>query len=231
MPPDTFTRHDAEVARARDRFALLALVIGVGLPAMTLARLVPAPAWWPSWLTPLALGTAVGLTAARPVTRWAQAWTADPGRSTARYTQLFVGTWLAGLAAAIRARPVVRAMALGDYDHDGRATEFLLQVGTMPCGKRYSVLVGVSRADSALHVFRSVGHPERPLVLPTDVWERLRQSAGEVVGVEWPCGDHGAGTEPEVRVRAGPAGIDGVRTAYACGGDTVRGRRLSSERL
>jgi hypothetical protein len=132
------------------------------------------------------------------------------------------------LPAAIRARPVVRVMALGDYDHDGRATEFLLQVGTLPCGKRVAVLVGVSHADSSVHVFRSLGHPEQSLVLPTYIWDRLRQSAGRATGVEWPCGDHGADTQTEVSLSAGPKGIGGTRAEYACTAGNARGRLLSS---
>ncbi|HET7464153.1 MAG TPA: hypothetical protein VFJ82_23045 [Longimicrobium sp.] len=136
-----------------------------------------------------------------------------------------------GLPRAIRARRAVRVMALGDYDHDGRATEFLLQVGTLPCGKRQAVLVGVSRANSSMHVFRSQGHPGQPLVLPTYVWERLRRSGGRATIVEWPCGDHGAETETDVSLWAGPAGIDGTRAEYECTAGTSRGRLLSTSRM
>ena len=136
-----------------------------------------------------------------------------------------------GLPQAIRGRPVTRVMAFGDYDHDGRATEFLLEVGTLPCGKRQSVLVGVSAVDSSLHVFTSVAHPERPLVLGPYLWERLRRSGGRAEGVEWPCGDHGADTQTEVRLWTGPTGIDGVRSEYQCTADNARGRLISSERL
>ncbi|MDB4883274.1 MAG: hypothetical protein JWL95_2040, partial [Gemmatimonadetes bacterium] len=53
-----------------------------------------------------------------------------------------------GLPPAIRARALTRVVTTGDYDHDGRPTEFLLQVGTLPCGKKQAVLVGVSAVDS-----------------------------------------------------------------------------------
>jgi hypothetical protein len=136
-----------------------------------------------------------------------------------------------GLAATIRARPVTRAMVVGDYDHDGRATEFLLQVGTAPCGKRMAVLVGLTAGDSTLHAFTSVAHSEEPLVLEAGLWERLRQSAGRTVAVEWLCGDHGSETQTEVELRAGPEGIDGVRNEYQCSEAGARGRLLSSQRI
>lgn len=100
MPPDMFSRHNAAVARDRDHFALLALIIGVGLPATTVARRLPAPAGWPSWLTPVVLGAVVALVVARPVGRWTERRTGVPGRSTARYTQMFVAIWLVGLGVA-----------------------------------------------------------------------------------------------------------------------------------
>ncbi len=138
-----------------------------------------------------------------------------------------------GLPAAIRARPAVRAMALGDYDHDGRATEFVLQVGTLPCGRREGILVGVSAADSSLHAFTSVAHPERPLVLEAGLWESLRRSGGGVANgvtsVEWPCGDHGSETQTEVRLWAGPSGVGGSRSTYACSAGNTRGRLISSQ--
>jgi hypothetical protein len=56
-------------------------------------------------------------------------------------------------------------MNLADYDHDGRATEVLLQVGTLPCGRHQMVLVGVSKQNPHLHVFSAVEKPTAPLVL------------------------------------------------------------------
>ena len=40
------------------------------------------------------------------------------------------------LPARVSGRKDIRHLNFLDVDHDGRATEFLLQVGTMPCGKR-----------------------------------------------------------------------------------------------
>jgi hypothetical protein len=65
-------------------------------------------------------------------------------------------------AKTIRARPAVPVMRLRDYDHDGIAGEFLLQVDTEPCGKHVMVAVGTMRGNSHLHALTSVDHPERP---------------------------------------------------------------------
>jgi hypothetical protein len=69
---------------------------------------------------------------------------------------------------AIKALPVADVMPLGDYDHDGRATEFVLRLPFL--GPRFggyrSVLVGISKNDPALHVFSSM--------LPPSEWERIR---------------------------------------------------------
>jgi hypothetical protein len=135
------------------------------------------------------------------------------------------------IGPAVRARPVTRAMTLGDYDHDGRATEFLLQVGTEPCGHHESVLVGVSRANPSLHAFASVAHPERPLVLAPHTWALLLRSREPAADVEIQCGDHAAETLTEVSVRAGPAGIDGTRSVYRCTSADKRGKLVRSERI
>ena len=57
-------------------------------------------------------------------------------------------------AERVQARPPATVMRFGDYDHDGQATEFLLQVGTLPCGKKMSVAIGVSRQNPRLHAFQ-----------------------------------------------------------------------------
>lgn len=137
----------------------------------------------------------------------------------------------ADIAPAVRARPVTRVMTLGDYDHDGRATEFLLQVGTEPCGHHESVLVGVSRANPSLHAFASVAHPERPLVLAPHTWALLLRSRDPAVDVEIQCGDHAAETLTDVRVRAGAGGIDGTRSVYQCTSGEKRGKLVHSERI
>jgi hypothetical protein len=137
----------------------------------------------------------------------------------------------AALARRVRARPPVRVMNLRDYDHDGRATEFMLQVSTAPSEKRMAIVVGISKARPSLHAFTSVGHPERPLLLYEHVWDALLRSRGKVSAVEWACGDHGSETRTEVHLSVTPAGIDGSRAVYECGPHGAAGRLVSSERL
>jgi len=137
----------------------------------------------------------------------------------------------AALDRQVRARDVVRLMIPGDYDHDGQATEFLLQVGTAPCGKRKMVLVGVSKAQPTLHAFASVAHPDRPLILDDRVWRELLSAKGEASAVEVECGDHGAKTLTELTIAASAGAIDGSRAVYECKRDGTPGKRLSWERL
>lgn len=70
----------------------------------------------------------------------------------------------------VHARGSTEVISLFDYNHDGQATEFLLQVGAGGCGKRRMVLVGVSRYNPRLHVFASAEVPDQPLVLLAPVW-------------------------------------------------------------
>lgn len=60
------------------------------------------------------------------------------------------------LAADIAKRPVVQVMNLADYNHDGAATEFLFQGGTLPSTGRMMVLIGVSADNPKLHATRTV---------------------------------------------------------------------------
>jgi hypothetical protein len=76
-----------------------------------------------------------------------------------------------GFAAKVRARPAARVMRFEDYDHDGKATEFAFQVGTLPCGKKMNVVIGISGRNPRLHVFGTVEHPDKPLILQASHWE------------------------------------------------------------
>jgi hypothetical protein len=134
-----------------------------------------------------------------------------------------------GFAARVRARSIATVMHFGDYDHDGRATEFLVQVGTLPCGKKMSVVVGISRATPQLHVFRSAEHPEIPLVLQSGQWEALLKAKAPVKVRDWACGDHGAETETELELSADAGNIHATRTEFECKEDGSRGRRLDTE--
>jgi hypothetical protein len=80
------------------------------------------------------------------------------------------------LVTELANRPVAAVIQFADYDHDGVAAEFLLNVGTLPCGKLQFVAVGISRADSRLHAFGSAAHPDRPLVMPRHAWDALLET-------------------------------------------------------
>jgi hypothetical protein len=100
----------------------------------------------------------------------------------------------------VRARGASPAMRIADYNHDGMASEFLLQVGTKPCGKHVLVLVGVSRFNQRLHVFASAEAPDTPLELGPRVWAAVRKHAEPVRVVEWPCADRTDDVESTVTV-------------------------------
>jgi hypothetical protein len=129
-----------------------------------------------------------------------------------------------------RSRPLSKVMNIADYDHDGRASEFPFQIGAAPCGHQQTVLIGISRSNPALHVFGTVAHPKKPLVLdhPAD-WERLLHASGAVTVTEITCGDHGSEEQIDIRLNATQHGITAIRSVYDCGSDSKRGRLRSTK--
>lgn len=134
-------------------------------------------------------------------------------------------------AARVRARPAATTMLFGDYDHDGRSTEFLLQIGTLPCGKKMSVAIGVAGSTGRLHVLSTVEQPERPLVMQSSHWESLRRATAPIKLVDWLCGDHGSDTETELELRTDKDGIHATRTEYKCDENGKRGVLINKEAL
>ena len=118
--------------------------------------------------------------------------------------------------AAIRLRPAVPIMHLRDYNHDGIAGEFLLQVDTLPCGKHVVVAVGVTRDNPHLHILTSAEHPERPLRLFRWQWDALARSALPGKVMDWPCGDHGAEDETTMVLRTDRGRIHATRITSTC---------------
>src|ERR1700722_5702267 len=127
------------------------------------------------------------------------------------------------LAAQIQRRPTAKVMFFADYDHDGHATEFVLQTSAQPCGKHNGVAIGVSSAEPKLHVFASIEHPDQPLELPLQLWDELRTSAGPHRMVTWRCGDHASDVESELEVEATPRGFRAVQRDFDCTDDDKRG--------
>jgi len=134
-------------------------------------------------------------------------------------------------AARVRARPAATIMRFGDYDHDGKATEFVFQVGTLPCGKKMSVVIGVSGGNPRLRVFGSAENPDKPLILQASHWEALLGAKSPVKVVDWKCGDHGSDRETELQLSADKNGIHVARTEYECNQDGSRGRFVKKEGL
>lgn len=120
------------------------------------------------------------------------------------------------LAADIKHRPAVGIMKVADYDRDGAATEFLLQVATLPCGKRQFVAVGVTAVSPRLHALSSVTHPERPLVMPAQAWKALQEHSGPATVPTWECGDHGSERRTELVVSARAGAIQVRNRAFTC---------------
>ena len=135
----------------------------------------------------------------------------------------------ARLASAVRARPPESVMNLGDYDHDGQATEFLLQIGAGFCDWREAVVVGVSHSEPHLHAFHAIGQRE-PLALHPDHWKALLAAKGPIrrVDTSWggQCGNHGSETETELELSADSRGISVSWYEYECDANGHRGRLI-----
>jgi hypothetical protein len=129
----------------------------------------------------------------------------------------------AAFAARVRARPLARIMNFADYDNDGRATEFMLQIGTEPCGKKESIVVGISRDNPHLHAFASVRNPGKPLLLMDWQWNALNGSKDVVEVGDLTCGDHGSDVNRDLVLRAENGRISATRRTYECTGQATRG--------
>lgn len=132
-------------------------------------------------------------------------------------------------AQQVKRRPSSTVMELGDYDHDGRATEFLLPIAYGPCGHDGAIVVGISRNRPSIHAFASIAHPERPLILDSPIWEQLRRSQGKIDTPQTLCGDHGAEEETDVRLVTSVRGIDASLLTYGCTPDDRRGPLKSTK--
>ncbi len=118
----------------------------------------------------------------------------------------------------VRARGPAPVMRIGDFNHDGQASEFLLQVGARGCGRPLMVLVGVSKYNRHLHVFASAEAPDVPLELDAQTWEAVRGSAKPVRALESRCEALAGQVETELQVEV-RHGIFHVRRAtHPCPG-------------
>jgi hypothetical protein len=100
-------------------------------------------------------------------------------------------------------RPATSVIRFADYDHDGRATEFLLQVDAGPCGHTSTIAVGISKSNGKLHALAGVETPNEPVTLDrAGDWAALAKKSPLDVVVQVACGDHGAQESTTLRVIA-----------------------------
>ena len=133
-----------------------------------------------------------------------------------------------GLAGRLRNRPVRKVMAFADYNHDRQATEFVLQVATLPCGKRIGALIGVAKGAKMLHAFGTAEHPYQLLLLRLDHWKALLKATGPLRRVDWSCEDHGSDTQTELELNVDPKGFHVKEREYECTDDGRRGKLLKT---
>ena len=135
------------------------------------------------------------------------------------------------LEADVPKRPLVKIMDLRDYDHDGQATEFFMQIVSAPCGKEMGIVVGVSRRRPNLHAFGTIENSHKPLILLRGHWSDLARAKGPIHRLLWACGDHGSDARTDVFMRADEHGIHASERDYECREDGSRGPILREEWL
>lgn len=136
-----------------------------------------------------------------------------------------------GFLAAVARRPGPRVMRMADYDHDGQASEFLVQVSAGPCGHTDYVAVGVSKANPRLHALSSAGNPGAPLVMSGSAWQALLSASSPRKVTIWPCGDHGAEERGELVLSARAGVISGRQKSWSCPEDGSAEKLLRDEPL
>ena len=94
-------------------------------------------------------------------------------------------------------RPTI--LSVGDYDHDGRAVEFVLDLGPFICGNSLSGVVGLSRDRPRLHLLEWASPARaRMILLGAGDWDEVRaEPSGDMV--IWRCGNHGYDGEERLR--------------------------------
>jgi len=120
-------------------------------------------------------------------------------------------------SSIVAKRSIVQVMRLGDYDRDGKSTEFYLQTHVLPCGKSTGVVIGVSTNNPRLHVFGTASNPTKALYLQRREWEAIRDAKSRTVSVvDWPCYDHASEIQTELQLNWSAQGVDGIQRDYTC---------------
>lgn len=120
------------------------------------------------------------------------------------------------LVAEVHHRSSPQVIQPADYNHDGQATEFLIQVGTLPCGKHQYAAVGVTKDRPTLHALGSKAHPNEPLTMPLQAWRALLRSPTPKPVLIWDCDDHGSEVQSMLDVSAAGGVIRAVDRDYGC---------------
>jgi hypothetical protein len=104
--------------------------------------------------------------------------------------------------AEVKRRPVSTIMKFADYDRDGHATEFLIQVGTLGGGVQLFAAVGVSTRNDHLHALSSVEKPGVPIDMKLRPWNALLTATRPTRITTWQCDDHGSEVQQDLIVWA-----------------------------
>jgi len=123
----------------------------------------------------------------------------------------------------------------GDIDESFRidqlATEFILQTAALPCGKKQSIVVGVSKNQPRLHAFGTVEHPRQPLELYVRQWDELRKAKLPLELDMWSCGDHGSERQSTLTVSIDARGLHAFLDQFGCPNSPNNGQRLEHKIL
>jgi hypothetical protein len=104
--------------------------------------------------------------------------------------------------AEVKKRPVSTIMKFADYDRDGHATEFLIQVGTLGGGVQLFAAVGVSTLNPHLHALASVEKPGVPVEMQLRPWKTLLRASRPIRLTTWQCDDHSSPVQQDLIVSA-----------------------------
>jgi hypothetical protein len=135
------------------------------------------------------------------------------------------------LVSEIEHRSPTAIMHFADYDQDGSATEFLLEVGTLPCMKPQFAAIGVSAHNRRLHAFATVDKPGDPLIMPPQAWSALLTAPDKRPVQVWQCDDHGSEVRSELIVSAKSGNIHVTGRDFSCPSDESFPGELVAERI
>ena len=122
-------------------------------------------------------------------------------------------------------------LQLKDFNHDGLAAEFVLQVSAGPCGHQQGVLLGVEARGGPLKVFGGAANPDVPLVLEYASWYNLLLKTS-FESLEFGCGDHGSEEEMVIRLSAKDGAFVAEQEVFDCTGtDGLRGKSIAKKAL